>query len=132
MPSRLLASPVDVSSLRNRKLANMMYRLKMIEAYGTGIPRIFGSYASSDTKPEIQNGASSFTITLPSKNRKQMDSGIQRFLTEHDEFTRSELQEMLNMSRSDAVSKLSMIVGSGLIVKVGNGRSTRYKVVKNG
>ena len=121
-----------VSSLRNRKLANIMYRLKMIEAYGTGIPRIFGSYVSSDTKPEIQNGASSFTITLPSNNSKHVGPEIQRFLTDHDEFTRSELQDVLGLSRSDAVSKLSIMVDSGLIVKVGNGRSTRYKVVKNG
>ena len=43
-----------VSSLRNRNLAAILYRLKLIEAYGTGIPRIFGSYDGLSVKPTIE------------------------------------------------------------------------------
>ena len=117
-----------VSSLRNRNLAGIMYRLGMIEAYGTGIPRIFGAYRGSEESPTIENGASSFTITLPSTRAERRDGALQSFLDGRKEFTRAELQEALGMSRSRAVAAVGGLVEEGAVTKVGQGRSLKYRV----
>ncbi len=44
---------IGVSQCRNEKLANIFYRLKLIEAYGTGISKIIASYNNSANKPVI-------------------------------------------------------------------------------
>ena len=41
-----------ISECRNKKLADIFYRLKYIEAYGTGIPRIFEVYRKLGKTPE--------------------------------------------------------------------------------
>ena len=115
-----------VSSLRNRNLAAILYRLKLIEAYGTGIPRIFGSYAGLPVKPVIEAGNSSFTITLPAKNGNGTTE-LMKFIEEKEEFTRSELEKELGMNKSEAVNTINEMLKNGTIVKRGNGRSIRYR-----
>lgn len=44
---------LGVSILRNINLANIFYRLNLIEAYGTGIPKIIESYDEYKVKPKI-------------------------------------------------------------------------------
>lgn len=45
---------LGVSVLRNQYLANVFYRLKLIEAYGTGILKINESYDDYSVKPLIE------------------------------------------------------------------------------
>lgn len=54
-----------VSQPRNSIIADVFYRLELIESYGTGIKKIFESYSESVRKPEIQPAPASFVITLP-------------------------------------------------------------------
>ena len=98
-----------VSSLRNKNLAAVMYRLKIIEAYGTGIPRIFGAYTNLPVKPTISTGGSSFTITLPAE-RDEDTTPLMRFLKDRTEFTRAELEENLNLNKSEAIAKINMLL----------------------
>jgi ATP-dependent DNA helicase RecG len=44
---------LGVSVTRNERLANIFYRLTLIEAYGTGVPKILNSYKSFALQPEI-------------------------------------------------------------------------------
>lgn len=53
---------------RNRALANVLFRLEPIEAYGTGIGRMRDSYAGEALKPEITMTANTFSIVLPNRN----------------------------------------------------------------
>ena len=46
---------LGVSQSRNEKLANIFYRLHFIEAYGTGIKKMFTSYEKIGLKPTIKN-----------------------------------------------------------------------------
>lgn len=55
-----------LSVCRNEKLANVFYRLKLIEAYGTGLKKIRKSY--DDIAPEINAGPHSFKVVLPNIN----------------------------------------------------------------
>ncbi len=114
-----------VSSLRNRNLAAVLYRLGYIEAYGTGIPRIFGSYKGTFKSPEITVGGSTFTITLPANDIA--DDPAESFLEGRDEFTRADLEEELNINKSEAVAMIRRMIEDRRIIKIGDGRSTRYR-----
>jgi ATP-dependent DNA helicase RecG len=61
---------LGLSVPRNENLANIFYRLKLIEAYGTGIPRILRDYAGSSEKPVLQATGNAFKITLPNRNAR--------------------------------------------------------------
>lgn len=57
---------MGISACRNPKLANLFYRLGLIEAYGTGIQRIQQEYQRFSRKPEIYSNPGTFRIVLPS------------------------------------------------------------------
>lgn len=57
-----------LSVCRNQKLANIFYRLKLIEAYGTGLRKICDSYSKTDLRPEFHAGPGSFRVLLPNIN----------------------------------------------------------------
>lgn len=63
---------LGVSSHRNSKLVNVLYRLELIEAYGTGIPKIMEGYKNFRTQPDIRVTANVFAITLPNRNFKKI------------------------------------------------------------
>lgn len=58
---------MGLSQARNEKLANIFYRLKYIEAYGTGIPRIMGNYKGLNVQPQITILEGAFQICIPNK-----------------------------------------------------------------
>ncbi len=59
---------LGVSVLRNQNLANIFYRLRLIEAYGTGILKINECYNDYAVKPMIETTCNAFKITLPNTN----------------------------------------------------------------
>lgn len=56
------------SVCRNPRLANIMFRLGLVEAYGMGMPRIFAAYAGQRVKPIIEVTPHLFKLTLPNLN----------------------------------------------------------------
>lgn len=56
------------SVCRNPRLANVMFRLGMVEAYGMGLPRVFAAYAGRSVKPIVEASAHVFKLTLPNLN----------------------------------------------------------------
>lgn len=59
---------MGVSVCRNAGLANVFYRLELIEAYGTGIRKIMSAYSGSGMTPEIKTSENAFCIILPNRN----------------------------------------------------------------
>ncbi len=59
---------LSLSVCRNPKLANIFYRLELIEAYGTGLSKIMNAYSSSNKKPQIIVSDNAFKIILPNMN----------------------------------------------------------------
>ncbi len=57
-----------LSICRNQNLANVFYRLHLIEAYGTGLRKIMDAYEDLSEKPVISVTKNSFKITLPNVN----------------------------------------------------------------
>ena len=59
-----------ISVCRNQDLANVFYRLHLIEAYGTGMGKIMRAYESMAEKPSIETTKNTFKIILPNINAK--------------------------------------------------------------
>ena len=60
---------LGLSVCRNQNLANIFYRLELIEAYGTGIRKIIKAYAGAERKPEFITTANAFKLVLPNLNQ---------------------------------------------------------------
>lgn len=65
---------MDVSVPRNPLLAAVFYRLRLIEAYGTGINRIFEAYEGSGTAPEFNMTKHLVRVRLPNRNYEGDDA----------------------------------------------------------
>ena len=59
---------MGISVCRNTKLANVFYRLELIEAYGTGIIKIMEAYDGTGMTPQIETSDNAFKIILPNLN----------------------------------------------------------------
>ncbi len=57
-----------LSVCRNENLAQTFYRLRLVEAYGTGLRKIRNAYADSPVKPQILVTENAFHLTLPNRN----------------------------------------------------------------
>ena len=63
---------LGISVCRNPHLANIFYRLQLIEAYGTGIKKIMDSYFGKWKQPSIICSNNAFKIVLPNTNAGQL------------------------------------------------------------
>lgn len=127
-----------VSMPRNRMFANVLFRLEIIEAYGTGIDRMRKSYAGSGLDIKISVTPNTFSVVLPNRNRTSLpqarETGLWNGAASAIELlrsgakTRQEIQDALEVSQSTTIRLLGELVEQGQIVKVGQGRSTRYRL----
>lgn len=119
-----------ISMPRNRMLANVLFRLELIEAYGTGIGRMRQSYSGSGLAPRISVTANTFSVSLPNRNalaHRGVEDGAIAVLAAGPK-TRAEIQRELGVSQATAVRMLSSLVAEGKVVKEGAGRTTRYRL----
>ena len=66
---------MGVSALRNRRLADVFYRLELIEAFGTGILKIRNSYRGQAVQPAFAVSTHAFKTTLPNVNAAKESGG---------------------------------------------------------
>jgi ATP-dependent DNA helicase RecG len=139
---------LGVSVLRNPHLANVFYRLKLIEAYGTGMLKINESYADFGAKPKIEVTDNAFKITLPNvnygKSNHSKHEPIQTKPTvaasvdareniviglfeEMDTIVRKDVEVVLGVSQATAVLILREMVNKGILRKEGGGKYLRYR-----
>lgn len=130
---------LGVSILRNRNLANIFYRLKLIEAYGTGIPKIIESYNEYNVKPKIEISSNAFKITLPNtlkeksiskleKNLSDKEYLIVNMLKENEYIKRTDIEKNLSISSSMAIKLLRNMVDNLVIEKIGKGKNVIYRL----
>lgn len=133
---------LGVSSLRNEHLANVFYRLKLIEAYGTGMLKIRESYAEETCKPEIRVSDNAFKITLPNvnyaanqqnempagprKDERQREEIVLRLFDHQEEITRKDVESALGISQATAILLIRSMTDRGLLVRKGSGKGTVY------
>ena len=139
---------LGVSVLRNQNLANVFYRLKLIEAYGTGILKINESYVDSIVKPQFEVTDNAFKITLPNINfaSNSTNTATMSLVKATDKMDRHEIllhlaekkgyivrkdvESELNVSQATAILLLRDMVEKGLLVKVGSGKQRKYHVAE--
>ena len=129
---------LGLSVCRNPKLAAVFYRLKLIEAYGTGMSKIMNSYKGSVKKPKIEATGNAFKVTLPNRNfadkisadaeaHESVENRILRFIEAIGYITRSDVDTLLNVSQSTSSRILRKMAEKGLIRQEGNGKMTKYR-----
>ena len=128
---------LGLSVCRNPKLAAIFYRLELIEAYGTGMPKITRAYAGTGLEPKIETTHNAFKITLPNLNFLANSSTVREQLADEEEcilayiatkeyIIRSEIDKLLGLSQSTSNRILKKMVEKDLIVQNGKGKNTKY------
>ena len=121
---------LGVSQSRNEKLANIFYRLHLIEAYGTGIRKIFTNYERYNMKPKIKAEVGAFQVVLPNIHYKKIEEkllvdslikplymDILNFVTDENGATRKEIEEYINLSQTRVITLLKEMLELNLIRK---------------
>lgn len=128
----LEAAMLGASQPRNEKLASLFYRMKLIEAYGTGISKIMSCYKGLQVQPKFENVEGAFRVTLPNIHAQEIGIVNEKYLPilelfeNEKEITRSDIEESLGIGTTHAINILKEMLEQGLITKVGSGRQTRY------
>ena len=121
-----------ISVPRNPALAAVLFRLGLIEAYGTGLGRIRASYAGTGSEPAFRVTPNTFTAMLPNVNAGGAalegggPEGEVLALLAAGPKTRAEVQKALGAPQSTTIALLARMRAAGLVARIGGGRSTRY------
>lgn len=127
---------LGMSVCRNPKLAAVFYRLKLIEAYGTGIPKMMKAYKDCGCKPQLVVTSNAFKVILPNRNAQAEmpiiantpEEQVIAYIREHGSITRPEAQSLLQVSQATANRLLKRMLAQGSIHQEGAGRGTRYLI----
>lgn len=139
LPKGIAMSDVmmGVSVPRNRRLANIFYRLHLIEAFGTGMLKIKECYAGCSFQPVVEASENAFKITLPNVNYETETSVQKKTLPEREQrileyisakqpVSRAEIEAATSLSQGVTVRTLKKLLELGSIQKRGNGKNTVY------
>ena len=146
-----------ISVCRNQDLANVFYRLHLIEAYGTGISKIIGAYADEEEKPVIETTRNTFKIILPNINamREKVriseseakeenpetnkedtqelsseEEQVLEYAGKHEDFTKNDVVSLLKVSASTAARVIRGLVERNFLKRNGKARNTYYTLQK--
>lgn len=147
---------VGISVCRNQDLANVFYRLRLIEAYGTGMGKIMKAYEGMQEKPLIETTKNAFKIILPNINAKyetgamiipKTGPGIQyiistekklsdeeekilEYIRTHGTVTKNDVMGLLEVSASTAARVIRKMVKDNLLKQKGKARNTQYTIAE--
>lgn len=135
---------MGISICRNVKLANIFYRLELIEAYGTGILKIMDAYSGTGKTPKIETSDNAFKIILPNLNtqKEQIEPSDDRpagsimietvlsLARKQSTFTRKDVEMALGISQTTCGRLLKQMLKNGQIITEGKGRNTHYHLSK--
>lgn len=132
---------LGISVTRNENLANVFYRLTLIETYGTGMPKILYSYENYPVKPWVDASDNAFKIILPNTNAildiplknvslSANEKAVIDIFNKQDLITRRDVENTLDISQTMAVRILKGLVKKSMIKTVGAGKKTKYQLRK--
>lgn len=126
----------NISMPRNKLLAALMYRLGVIEAWGTGIGRMRSSYGDVDAEVEISITPNTFAVKLPNRNavgstrKRGSDKDAVMGAVKDGCDTRAKIQQQTGFSQSKTIGLLRELVNAGALEKEGESRNTRYVLAR--
>ena len=141
-----------ISICRNPDLANIFYRLQLIEAYGTGISKIMKAYEGTNTRPRIETTKNTFKIILPNVNTNSgstitsipakeeapvfilndnpalssQEKRILEYARNYNQITKNNAASLLEVSASTATRLINGLLKQNLLVRHGKARNTYY------
>ena len=123
------------SVCRNQSLAAVFYRLNLIEAYGTGILKIFETYKTSAVQPKIEITPNVFKMILPNLNAEESvvsatklsaQDSILQYVQKNGSINRKEAERVLGLSQTAAGNMLRSMTENGKLRKEGSSKNIRY------
>ncbi|MGI6061202.1 MAG: RNA-binding domain-containing protein [Blautia sp.] len=132
---------LGLSVCRNPKLANIFYRLQLIEAYGTGIQKIMSAYWRTGKTPQIKTSSNAFKIILPNLNAdsristeqtpesKMMEQVLSLAKTQ-GAVTRRDVEDLLTVSQATSNRLIKRMLQYKLLSQQGRGKNTRYTIAQ--
>ena len=100
------------------------------EHLGSGFPMIWREYANSGAEPKLEATRRVFRIVLPrihDDSRGALKERCRVLFENRDMLAMADVMSLLNISRTSANSAVNALLKDGLIQKIGNGRTTRYR-----
>ena len=124
-----------VSVLRNPIIANIFYRLGIIEKFGTGIKRIKYEYRENFIKPSFEIYENSIRITLPiietvPGNLVNGEVKVFEILKKYEKLSRKEIEELSGYNKSKVIRSINGLIEKSIVEQVGKGRSVKYQLKK--
>lgn len=142
-------SPDDIragiSQPRNKNLAAIFHRLRLIEAYGTGIRRIYALYADCPAQPRIEVTPNTFKMVLPNMNAARTKEPDRReaspvitaqmrkildYIHEHGQITDDEIQALLGIKKTRVFTLVKQMREMGLVFVEGRGKEKNYLLME--
>lgn len=124
---------LGISQPRNKKLAEVFHRLRLIESYGTGIRRIFKLYENCSVQPEIEVSNNAFKIVLPNMNETAAEQQenhtteqmrqVLLYIKENGRITEDEIGRLLGIKKTRIYTLTKQMRGLGLIRTEGRGEN---------
>lgn len=121
-----------LSVVRNKRLANIFYRLRYVEVYGTGLTRIYNKYKSLVQQPVITATERIFQIVLPNMNTavkepKTKKEMILDFCRSQGYVTRKDVERITGLTMSGARYLITQMIDEKFLVKSGYGKTVVYR-----
>lgn len=120
------------SVLRNPILANVFYRLGIVEIFGTGVLRILQAYSENIKKPIFEISENTIKVTLPiiekHLNLTDDERQIYNVLSKTMPKPISEITRSVKFGKSKVSSILKTLNKKGIVYIEGKGRGTKYHI----
>ena len=119
----------QVSILRNPVIGGVLFRLNIIESFGTGIQRMNLAYKDSDVKPSHYFSENAIKVILPifnscdnlSKDEKVVFGILDKFGKPS-----SKIIDEVGFGKNKTLKILTILEEKGYVRKIGRGRATKY------
>lgn len=117
---------------RNPILANIFFRLKYVEMFGTGILRIKQLYQSMKFKPDFKIYENSISIVLPLVDLKLNvsvdEEQIINYLSNCIHASSSDIAKSCGYTKDKTLRLLKLLQSKGYVKVSGNGKATKYSI----
>lgn len=125
----------QISILRNPIIANIFFRLGLIEQFGTGIRRIMDTYQKSLIQPQFEIFANSIKIVLPVLKYIMTDLSDEAAKIYEairlGSNTTAKLGKESKFGKTKVLKILNQLIQQGYIAKLGRGKATKYVISNN-
>lgn len=120
----------NLSVLRNPILGNVLFRLNIIEQFGTGIRRIRRCYEKGDARPRFAVTDGSITVTLPVMDiAPELDAdekSVYVLFAPGRVLSSTQVSTATGFGKDKCLRLLGQLADKGLVRAQGAGRATRY------